>query len=147
MSGLNEKSSPVEVWRPNRNCFDLKSVLADVLSSHKQKGLLMSAAARQQLRIRVQLLDDNNAPSGFPITIVGREYWTLRKLIDAGDVGVSSLENVGPRVSHYVFKLRGYGFAIETVNEKHGGAYPGHHARYRLLSKLLVLEEAGKLAA
>ncbi|MGY5793685.1 winged helix domain-containing protein len=107
----------------------------------------MSSSVRQHLRIRVQLLDDAEVPVGLPLTIVGREYWTLRKLIDAGETGVSSLENIGPRVSHYVFKLRGYGLAIETIIEKHGGAYPGHHARYMLHSKLRVLEDAGKLAA
>ncbi|WP_405049298.1 hypothetical protein [Rhizobium sp. BK661] len=84
----------------------------------------MSAAARQQLRIRVQLLDDDNSPIGFPITIIGREYWTLLRLIDAGD-----------------------GLAIETIIQKHGRAYPGHHPRYKLHTKLDVLEEAGKLAA
>ncbi|RDJ12435.1 winged helix domain-containing protein [Rhizobium grahamii] len=107
----------------------------------------MSVSNRAHLRIRIQLLDDDSNPTGFPITVVGREYWILRKLVDAGEAGVSSLENIGPRVAHYVFKLRGYGLAIETIIEKHGGAYPGHHARYRLHSKLLVLDEAGRLAA
>jgi hypothetical protein len=109
--------------------------------------MLMSASGRAHLQIRIQLLADDDTPSGFPITIVGREYWTLRRLIDAGDRGVSSLDNIGPRVSHYIFKLRGYGLVIETVVERHGGTYPGHHARYRLHSKLQVLEEAGRLAA
>jgi hypothetical protein len=97
--------------------------------------------------MRVQILDDNNEVTSSPITVIGRECWTLRKLIDAGDKGVSSLDNIGPRTSHYVYKLRGYGFAIETVHEKHGGDFPGSHARYRLHNKLHILSDMVKVAA
>lgn len=107
----------------------------------------MTSTARAQLSIRVQILDDNNNASGFPITVVGREYYTLRKLIDAGDRGISLMDHIGPRISHYIFKLRKHGIAIETRDEKHGGDYPGYHARYRLCSRLSVLQELGKVAA
>lgn len=96
--------------------------------------------------MRVQILDDNNEVIGQPITLIGRECWTLRKLLDAGSRGVSSLDNIGPRLAHYVYKLRSYGFAIETVHEKHGGDFPGSHARYRNHSNVVVLEDR-KVAA
>ena len=43
--------------------------------------------------------------------------------------GVTPIERVGPRWSHYVFILRGEGLDIETIREPHGGDYPGHHGR------------------
>lgn len=93
----------------------------------------------RQSIIKVQILDDNSDPVGFPITLRGRERWTMERLIAAGASGVSSLDNVGPRTSHYIFKLRGHGFAIETRYEPHGGEFPGHHARYHLHTKVSVL--------
>lgn len=107
----------------------------------------MTKAVKPYYSLRVQPFDDNNEPSGLPITVTGRECWTLRKLIDAGAKGVSSLDNIGPRVSHYVFKLRGYGLAIETIHEKHGGDFPGTHARYRLHAKVTILEVSDRRAA
>ncbi len=48
------------------------------------------------------------APGGpLTLTIKGRELWALRELIRAGSRGVTPVERVGPRWSHYVFKLRG----------------------------------------
>lgn len=91
--------------------------------------------------MRVQILDDNNEVSGQPITLIGRECWTMRKLLDAGSRGVSSLDNIGPRLAHYIFKLRSYGFAIETVHEKNGGDFPGSH------SNLQILSDVSKVAA
>ncbi|WJR67253.1 hypothetical protein QTA58_00320 [Neorhizobium sp. CSC1952] len=107
----------------------------------------MATPIRPQHSLRVQILDDNNRPSGLPITVIGRESWTLRKLIGAGERGISSLDNIGPRISHYVWKLRGYGLAIETIQERHGGEFPGIHARYKLCSKLEVLSDAKRVAA
>lgn len=97
--------------------------------------------------MRVQILDDNNEVTSSPISVIGREAWCLRKLIDAGEKGVSSLDNIGPRLAHYVYKLRSYGFAIETVHEKHGGDFPGSHARYRNHSKLHILSDMVRAAA
>lgn len=97
--------------------------------------------------MRVQILDDNNEVTSGPITVIGREAWCLRKLLDAGEKGVSSLDNVGPRLAHYVYRLRGYGFAIETVYEKHGGDFPGSHARCRNFSKVQILSDKVRAAA
>ncbi len=107
----------------------------------------MTASGKAQQTIRVQILDDNNEPVGFPVTLRGRERWTMERLIAAGAAGISSLDNIGPRTSHYIFKLRGYGFAIETQYEAHSGDFPGHHARYFNRSNVSIVAEAGRAAA
>lgn len=114
---------------------------------HQQRGTLMTASGKAQQTIRVQILDDNNEPVGFPVTLRGRERWTMERLMAAGASGVSSLENVGPRLAHYIFKLRSYGFTIETRHEPHGGDFPGHHARYFNRSNVSIIAEAGRAAA
>lgn len=102
----------------------------------------MTIAGKAQAKIQVQIMDDNNAPVGFPVTLRGRERWTMERLMAAGRFGVSSFDNLGPRTSHYIFKLRGYGFSIETKSEPHGGEFPGYHARYHLQSKVSVVAPA-----
>lgn len=66
----------------------------------------------------------------------GRVADTLCKLIDAGNDGITSLENPAPRWSDYVFKLRRRGIDVETITEEHGGDFPGNHGRYVLRSKV-----------
>lgn len=99
----------------------------------------MNNSGKARTRMRVQIMDNGN-PASTPITVVGRDAWCLRTLIDAGKRGFSSVDNPAPRTSHYIFKLRRFGFAIETITEMHGGNYPGHHARYVLHSDVQVLE-------
>lgn len=71
----------------------------------------------------------------------GRTAWALCELIKAGRVGVTPIDTPGPRWSAYIFNLRSeYGLDIETVNEPHGGPYPGTHARYVLKSRIEVVE-------
>ena len=70
------------------------------------------------------------------LELQGRVEDTLAKLIDAGPDGVISLENPAPRLSDYVFKLRRRGVEIETLNEPHGGDFPGFHGRYILKSRV-----------
>ena len=71
----------------------------------------------------------------------GRYAWTLGKLIDAGDGGVTPIERPAPRWSHYVDILRDReGLEIETIEERHGGAYRGWHGRYVLRSPVIVIE-------
>lgn len=72
---------------------------------------------------------------------VGREAWALRELAKAQDQGVSTIEHVGPRLSHYVMKIRQAGIAIETVKEPHAGAYRGWHARYKLRTPITIEQE------
>lgn len=71
----------------------------------------------------------------------GREAWALKALIERGENGVTPIDNPAPRWSHYIFKLRGYGIAIETINEPHGGPFSGTHARYVLRSPVTVLRD------
>ncbi|MDG4717796.1 MULTISPECIES: winged helix domain-containing protein [Thalassospira] len=71
----------------------------------------------------------------------GRVAWALAELLRAGKRGVTPIDNPGPRWSAYIFTLRTeYGLDIETVNEPHGGPYPGTHARYVLKSRIEVVE-------
>jgi hypothetical protein len=73
-------------------------------------------------------------------TIRGREAWALSELVSHGNVGVTPIERPAPRWAHYVHKLRRAGIHIDTVDEKHSGAFAGTHARYVLRSPLRVAE-------
>jgi hypothetical protein len=66
-----------------------------------------------------------------PAPVAGNVVQLVARIGD-GERGVSSIENVGPRLSHYVFVLRRSGVGVVTIDEKHGGPYAGEHARYRL---------------
>lgn len=70
------------------------------------------------------------------ITVTGRDAWALDQLMRAGKTGCTPITNPAPRWSHYIWKLRGEGIDIETIDEPHGGAYRGTHARYVLRSKV-----------
>jgi hypothetical protein len=80
-------------------------------------------------------------PGGIPVVVRGRDAQTLRRLIDAGVAGISSLTVHAPRLSAYIFKLRKAGFSIETRHVAHGGPFPGNHALYRLLSVPHIIED------
>jgi hypothetical protein len=82
-------------------------------------------------------------PEGQPMTLKGRYAWMMRNLIEVGARGLTSIERPAPRISHYVFWLRKLGFVIETIDEAHGGSFPGSHARYRLVSPVTILQENG----
>lgn len=101
----------------------------------------MTRQAKAQYSMRVQI-SDKGEPLGLPVTVEGRLCWALRKLIEAGASGCTPINHPGPRWSHYTWRLRGMGFAIETIHEKHGGPFPGTHARYVLHSDVSVLEDA-----
>jgi hypothetical protein len=79
-----------------------------------------------------------------PVTVTGRVAWALDELIKAGSDGCTPITTPAPRWSDYVRRLRTAGFSVRTINEKHGGAYPGRHGRYVLESEVAVLgrEEA-----
>lgn len=79
-------------------------------------------------------------PDGNPIKVVGRDAWALQNLVRAGAQGCTPIDHPGPRWSHYVFKLRRFGFTIQTLDESHGGPFPGSHARYLLRSEVEILE-------
>ncbi|MDW9711865.1 winged helix domain-containing protein [Sinorhizobium meliloti] len=103
--------------------------------------------SRSQRNIRVNVLNDNNEPCGLPVTFVGREAYTLRKLLDAGDRGISSLDHVGIRLAHYCMKIRRAGIVIETVKTPQRGEYRGWYGIYKLRSRLSVLEDNTRAAA
>ncbi|WP_426612241.1 winged helix domain-containing protein [Bradyrhizobium sp. McL0616] len=81
-------------------------------------------------------------PSGSCLTFTGREAWTLRRLIEAGSRGVTTIDYPAPRWSHYIFKLRRAGLTISTEYEPHRGSFPGTHGRYRLETPVIVVAEA-----
>lgn len=91
------------------------------------------------MKLRIELTTGDDVQR---IDLHGREAWALLHLVAAGAKGCTPIDNPGPRWSAYVYKLRQRGIAIETVNERHGGAFAGNHARYVLRSRVRVLEDA-----
>ena len=89
--------------------------------------------------MKVALLDDFGDVISC-ITVDGRDAWALDQLLTAGRRGCTPIDNPAPRWSHYIWKLRRAGLVIETHDEPHGGTYAGHHARYELRSRLVVLD-------
>lgn len=89
--------------------------------------------ARDHARVIVEGVDGPRS-----IVLKGRLLWALRQLISAGRAGVKPIERIGPRWSHYVFKLRAEGLDIEPVRERHDGPYPGTHGRYVLLTTVAI---------
>lgn len=85
-------------------------------------------------------------PDGGVHEVIGRDAWALKNLIAAGKRGCTPIDYPGPRWSHYVYKLRGMGFIIETVHEEHGGPFAGTHARYVLHSIVSIRREMGRAA-
>ena len=79
---------------------------------------------------------------GTRITVFGRDAWALRELIGARAQGCTPIDNPAPRWSAYVHSLRNAGFEIETLHERHGGNFPGTHARYILRCHVRVIPEA-----
>jgi hypothetical protein len=73
-------------------------------------------------------------------TIHGRDAWALSELISARNSGVTPIDRPAPRWSQYIHKLRRAGFNIETIDEKHGGAFSGTHGRYVLRSAVRIIE-------
>lgn len=68
----------------------------------------------------------------FVIRASGRIRWALDNLRKAGGTGCTPIAQPAPRWSAYIHSLREMGVAIETIFEKHGGDFAGHHARYVL---------------
>jgi len=81
-------------------------------------------------------------PDGGTYVAKGRDAWALTHLHKAGMRGCTPICTPGPRWSHYVFCLRKAGLVIETIHEKHGGPFPGTHARYVLHTPISIVEEA-----
>jgi hypothetical protein len=79
-------------------------------------------------------------PDGSQQSFAGREAWTLRHLLNAGQTGVTTIEHPAPRWSHYVYKLRKAGLVISTDYEPHRGDFPGTHGRYKLETPVTVID-------
>ena len=95
-----------------------------------------SAPSKFSVRVRI-----GEGEAAVEKTLFGRFAWTIVKLLEAGERGISSIDEVGPRVAHYVWVLRRReGIAIESIDEKHGGRFPGRHSRYRLKTKVGLIE-------
>ena len=76
------------------------------------------------------------------ITITGRRNCeTLRALIEAGPRGTSSLEHwaVGKRLSHYIYRLRGFGLDIETQDVQTGDGV--RYGRYVLHGDVQIKDD------
>jgi hypothetical protein len=81
-------------------------------------------------------------PDGQPVRLDGRPAWMMRKLVEAGKRGVSTIDlPAGVRVAHYVFCLRRSGFVISTEHVSHGGVFASTHAVYRIESPIVILED------
>lgn len=107
-------------------------------NSHLQVKLTSPAKQTGYIKFVVTL---QNGSKNY-IWLRGRNAWALRKLIMAGKSGCTPITHVGPRWSAYVHNLRKESnLEIETINEPHGGAYAGTHARYVLRSKVALKEE------
>ena len=96
------------------------------------------------MRATLEILD---APELRPVTVIGRDAWALCELHHAGAAGCTPMTHPGPRWSGYVYKLRKLGLRIETLTERHGGPFAGHHARYVLRSRIRFIGPDGSEAA
>lgn len=92
-------------------------------------------------KTQFQITNPDHQP--FTITVSGRMRWGLEALKAAGPKGCTPIDHPGPRWSAYTFSLRELGVKIETITEKHGGAFSGDHARYILHSTVTRLASAG----
>lgn len=72
--------------------------------------------------------------------VVGRVAWAMLSLMHAGSTGCTPINRPAPRWSDYVFRLRGQGFNVETIDESHGGAFAGSHARYVLHDQVSIVD-------
>jgi hypothetical protein len=106
--------------------------------------------ARQSIRkVRVRIGD----LAGPEHIFEGREAWAFTRLIQVGDTGLTSIEEPGVRLAHYIMKIRRAGIAVEMVRDKNlVGAYGGTFGRYFLRTPIVVIEtirhgEAADVAA
>lgn len=71
--------------------------------------------------------------------VIGRVAWAMLSLMRAGSTGCTPITRPAPRWSDYVFRLRGLGFNVETIDESHGGAFAGSHAKYVLHDQVSIV--------
>jgi hypothetical protein len=96
--------------------------------------------ARYERKFRIGDGDDIRS-----VTLAGRFAWCLENLVTAGERGITAIDEIGPRLSHYIFVLRRqHGLTIETREEKHGGQFSGWHGRYVLRTKASLITADGE---
>ena len=71
-------------------------------------------------------------------TVSGRVAWALLSLMREGERGCTPITRPAPRWSDYIFRLRGQGFNVETIDEAHDGPFSGSHGRYVLRDQVSV---------
>ncbi len=76
---------------------------------------------------------------GITLTVEGQDAWTLHHLIEAGERGVTPVDQPAQRWSHYMFRLRALGIDIKKLREPNSGPYAGQHGRYVLREALEVV--------
>lgn len=104
------------------------------------KSIPGSAPTKSTVTIRIE-------PDGRIVRLHGRAGRMMRKLVDAGKRGVTTLDlPTGVRVSHYVYLLRRDGFIVSAENESHGGEFPCRHSRYRIETPVTILADVATAA-
>jgi hypothetical protein len=122
----SSKSSPV-----------ITAASADERAAYRETPIMTK---KPQMTIRVEGTE-------LPLTVNGRNAQTLQKLIDAGSRGITAFDfGPGVRLAHYIYRLRGFGLTIETEDENHGGVFSGSHAKYRLHSRVHIIQPYGNAA-
>src|SRR5207248_2191777 len=111
-------------------------------ASPTQQRSTSSRSQRRRTMVKRLIVSARILPDGPTVKAVGRDGWALLSLIGAGASGCTPIEHVGPRWSHYVWKLKRLGLSIETITESHSGLFPGHHARYVLRTPVEILERS-----
>ena len=83
------------------------------------------------------------------LAVEGQECRTLVALYKAGEAGITSLDisTWALRTSHYIYKLRKLGLAIDMEREPHDGLVPGKHGRYRLRTPIELIQAPDAVAA
>ena len=73
------------------------------------------------------------------------DAWALLELHWPSESDYTPIDHLRPRWPGYVHKLRG--LRIETITERYGGPFAGHHARHIPRSRIRILEDGASKAA
>ena len=79
----------------------------------------------------------------FTLTLKGRNKWAMLRLIEAGKTGCTPIKQPAPRWSAYIYNLRSFGVKVQTITERHSGAFAGNHGRYILLAEAVIVLSGG----
>jgi hypothetical protein len=114
------------------------------VAAERASSMPRPSTAKRGRRIAFNVTEGENVRT---ITPAGRDAWALSQLISAGADGCTPITHVGPRWSHYIWKLRTvHGLDVETIDEPHGGEFKGMHARYVLRTRVAFADPAAAAA-